>query len=53
MIICREQQKSEQLKDAFTNPVVIIEILSNSIQEYEEEINLIFTEKFVHFDITF
>jgi len=35
MIICGEQQKAENLKDAFTNPVVIIEVLSKSTQGYD------------------
>jgi len=35
MIICGKQEESENLKDAFTNPVVIIEVLSKSTQGYD------------------
>ena len=35
MIICGKQEESENLKDAFTNPVVIIEVLSDSTQGYD------------------
>jgi Uma2 family endonuclease len=35
MIICGEQEKAKNLKDAFTNPVVIIEVLSKSTQGYD------------------
>ncbi len=35
MIICGEQEKAKNLKDAFTNPVVIIEVLSESTQGYD------------------
>jgi Uma2 family endonuclease len=35
MIICGEQEKAKNLKDAFTNPVVIIEVLSDSSVAYD------------------
>lgn len=35
MIICGKQEESEKLKDAFTNPIVIIEVLSESTGSYD------------------
>lgn len=35
MIICGEQIKAENIKDAFTNPIVIIEVLSKSTSSYD------------------
>lgn len=35
MIICGERKRAEGLQDAFTNPVVVIEVLSDSTEAYD------------------